>query len=350
MWQFIRNTLKGTASAVILLAVVEWVAACIARHATFGHLFTRTNPSAYFSFVAAAVGAQAVFLALFFTTLGVVASTSYADVPNDVRTLFVEERKTNLYVRSVVLALIFGISLLMIPIVTGYRFHGLAIVVFGFINAFSIFSLVKLGRTLFNFFDFATLTFPLFRQVQDGVKSASESNKRERSPLEQVAARNRVYSALVSYEKICSLVSDRKLKDADAPEQLIRELLICWEANSYSKRSIPNSSRWFLRVPAHRDMLILDYGTLNTSLRSGTNVQSDPVPDLLWVERRLSQLILNLMTNLSRLEEWERLITIEDYVSELSRRLGQRDQLDENALLLSTLSSFRGITRFAQVP
>ena len=38
--------------------------------------------------------AQAVFLALFFTTVGVIASTAYADVPAETRTLFVRDAKT----------------------------------------------------------------------------------------------------------------------------------------------------------------------------------------------------------------------------------------------------------------
>jgi hypothetical protein len=46
----------------------------------------------YGSLAATAVGAEATFLALFYATVGVVASTAYSAVPGDIRQLFVDSR------------------------------------------------------------------------------------------------------------------------------------------------------------------------------------------------------------------------------------------------------------------
>lgn len=56
------------------------------------------GPDSYGAFVGTAVGAEAAFLALFFTIVGVIASATYARVPGEIRGLFVRERTSLIYV------------------------------------------------------------------------------------------------------------------------------------------------------------------------------------------------------------------------------------------------------------
>lgn len=113
-------------------------------------------PERYESLVAAAVGAQATFLALFFTTVGVIAATAYANVPGEIRQLFVAERGSRLYIANVVRALIFGVAILSMRVID-HQPHVLTVLSLTVLTVFSVLSLAALGTGLFNFFDLSSL-------------------------------------------------------------------------------------------------------------------------------------------------------------------------------------------------
>ena len=92
---------------------------------------------------------MAVFLALFFTTVGVIASTAYVKVPGEIRQLFVKERTSTFYIFTVVVALIYGTVLLTFPVVSGRDLRGLTVVFFWFLTIASILSLTILSETVF---------------------------------------------------------------------------------------------------------------------------------------------------------------------------------------------------------
>ena len=108
-------------------------------------------------------------LALFFTTVGVIASTAYARVPGEIRSLFVRERTSLIYVWNVAVALLVGLALLTMPLVAHRWPHGLTVLLFAVLTAFSVLSLVVLGTRLFNFFDLSTLSLPLRHRFLRGV-------------------------------------------------------------------------------------------------------------------------------------------------------------------------------------
>ena len=129
----VASALTGVVVALLLVVVVEAIAALLNHFLHWGSLFRPVSSSNYETFVGAAVGAQATFLALFFTTVGVIASTAYARVPGEIRQLFVRERTSTIYVWNVVFALVVGITLLALPVVVGAPIsRGLVVVFFGF--------------------------------------------------------------------------------------------------------------------------------------------------------------------------------------------------------------------------
>jgi hypothetical protein len=104
----VGDVLGAILATAALVTAVEALATA-ARHALhWGPLFTSVAPGSYGAFVGVAVGAEAAFLALFFTTVGVIASTAYARVPGEIRGLFVRERTTLIYVWNVAVALLVG--------------------------------------------------------------------------------------------------------------------------------------------------------------------------------------------------------------------------------------------------
>ena len=181
LWSVVLGLVASLSILVLLNALAAW----LSRYFHFGSLFTSVSTNAYGLMVTAAVGALAVFLALFFTTVGVIASTAYARVPGEIRQLFVKERTSTFYVYTVVVALVFGTALLRLPIISSYQFRGLSVAVFAMLTVISVLSLAILGRSLFNFFDPSTLASRLYPAIfaicSSGIGGAEAHPGRNRS-------------------------------------------------------------------------------------------------------------------------------------------------------------------------
>jgi len=89
----------------------------------------RAASDAFETFVATAAGCLATLLALFFTTLGVAAAATYTNVSNEVRSLFLRERENTASVNTVVLAVMFGL-LLLVAHTIGYRPYTATVIAF----------------------------------------------------------------------------------------------------------------------------------------------------------------------------------------------------------------------------
>src|SRR5256886_10161228 len=92
-----------------------------------------------------------LFLTLYFTAISVIASTVYARVPGDVRTLAVDEKVGNVYIRIV--AILGAVSILyLIAGVMGVQIGLIGLVAIGALSILSLFSFLFLGKRTFNFF------------------------------------------------------------------------------------------------------------------------------------------------------------------------------------------------------
>ena len=331
----------GTLVAIALVVAVEAIAAWLSHFFHWGSLFTPVSVNSYVAFVAAAVGAQATFLALFFTTVGVIASTAYSRVPGEIRQLFVRERTSTIYVWNVVTALIVGITLLTLPVVSAREFRGLTAVLFALLSVFSVLSLVVLGRRLFNFFDPSTLTERLYPQFMRALRSASAAGRHIPDKVQQSAAHDRAAVILRRYEQLVTLITAREVQDTTAPEKIAYQLLGCWSASAAIKSSIPTKSDWFHRTASHPNWLTMDHTRLDTALRTQSGVQPTLTPDPLWVERRFSLLIGALLPSLAANDDWSRLIGVLDSANEFVFALAARLELDEAFLLLRAIAGYR---------
>lgn len=332
----VARAAAGVIAALVLVVASEALAALFNEYFRWGSLFLPVSQSSYETLVGAAVGAQATFLALFFTTVGVIASTAYARVPGELRQLFVRERTSTIYVWNVVIALVIGVTLLILPTVSGYHFRGLVVVLFALLSLFSILSLVILGRRLFNFFDPSALSERIYPAFVRAVRGASA---RERVPdeIEQKMAHDGAARALRRYEQLVTLITVREVQDSTAPQKVAYHLLGCWRLNSAVKSSIPSKSEWFHRTPAHPNWLTIDYTRLRTALETRTGIQPTLAPDPLWVERRLSSFLGSLLPSLASSSDWSRLIVVIDACNELIFELAKALQVDEALLLLKTI-------------
>lgn len=335
-----RRIAAALAGAVVLVAALEAIAAALTHVLHWGTLFEPVSASSYGGFVGAAVGAEAVFLALFFTTVGVIASTTYSRVPGEIRSLFVRERTSLIYVWNVAFALLVGIALLIMPVVTHHSPHGLTVAVFAVLTAFSVLSLVLLGTQLFNFFDLSTLSQSLPRRFHHGLQEASASEKAVPEEAQQQAAHERAARVLHIYGQLSDLIAGRDVAEAEAPERIALELLGCWAVASALKPTIPTESKWFSLTAAHPNWLTMDHTQLSMALATGAGVQPTFSPDPLWVESAIARSLGRLLPTLATPAEWPRAIQVADEANKLVFYLAVRLQLDEARLLLRTVGAF----------
>ncbi len=335
------RVLIGAFMSVALLVGVDAFATWLSRFFHFGSLFAPVTSSSYVPLASAGVGALAVFLALFFTTVGVIASTAYVKVPGEIRQLFVKERTSTFYIFTVVIALVYGTVLLTFPVVSGRDLRGLTVIFFWFLTIASILSLAILGRSLFNFFDPSTLARRLYPQFLRAVRRASASGRHFPDETEQQMALQQAARVLARYGQLVTVVTTREVQDAAAPQTLIYQLITCWEVTSQLKSTIPTKSEWYAKAATHANWLTLDHNRLNTALQTRTGVQPTLTPDPLWVERRLAACLTSLLPALSADGEWSRAMSVIDFITERIFHLATRMQIDEAILLLGVITRYR---------
>ena len=335
-----RRIAAALAGAVVLVVALEAIASALTHVLHWGNLFEPVSADSYGVFVGAAVGAEAAFLALFFTTVGVIASTTYSRVPGEIRSLFVQERTSLIYVWNVAVALLVGITLLTVPIVSHHSPHGLTVALFAVLTAFSVLSLVLLGTQLFNFFDLSTLSESLPRRFQQGLQEASASDKAVPEQAQQQAAHERAARVLHIYGRLSALIAGRDVSEAEAPQRIAMELLGCWAVASALKPTIPTKSNWFSLTAAHPNWLTMDHTQLSMALATSAGVQPTFSPDALWVESAIARSLGRLLPTLATPTEWPRAIQVADEANELVFYLAVRLQLDEAWLLLRTMGAF----------
>ena len=269
-----------------------------------------------------------------------IAATTYARVPGEIRSLFVRERTSLIYVWNVAVALLVGLALLTMPLVAHRWPHGLTVLLFAVLTAFSVLSLVLLGTRLFNFFDLSTLSLPLRRRFLRGAASASAAGRSVPREAQQQAAHDRAAAVFRIYGQLTDLIEKRDVSEARAPERIALELLDCWHAASAHKPAIPTKSKWFSLAPSHPNWLTMNHPQLSMALATATGAQPTMTPDPLWAENTIARYLERLLPALSTRDDWQRAIRVVDSATELTYLLAARLQVDEARLLRRTITRY----------
>lgn len=324
----------SAALLVVVCEVLAWVAAYLPG--PLGELSRRFEPNSYQTLIGASVTATATFLALFFTTVGVVASTTYRSVPAEIRTLFIEERSSVIYVRGVVRALVFGVLLLLVGAFVR-QLSMVSIVVLGMLSLNAVLRLMLLGNKLFNFFDPSTLSQALparfdraLRRVTTPATASDKAN--------QVIAHHEASQVLRLYRQITVLLSQEQASEPSASRRVANQLLNISARYANAKGSIPTTGDWWGVTPSHPNWLTLDHHRLSMALATSTGVTPALEPDPLWVERGITDALNRLLTSLIRDGHDATAVELADRGSPLVKLLGSRLQIEEALLFAKTFT------------
>jgi hypothetical protein len=335
---------------LLLLLGLEAVAAVLnGHHVGWAHaLDGHVAPERYEAFIATAVGAQGTFLALFFTTVGVIASTAYANVPGEVRQLFVHERGSRLYITNVVGALVFGVAILSMRLID-HQPHVLTVLSLSLLTVFSVLSLAALGTGLFNFFDLSSLATPLPGRLRRAVGAVTAGRSSLPSEAVQQASHERAAAVLSVYGQLTTLLSQRAGGEVRAPLRLARQLLEVWLQYAARKPAIPTASHWFARVPSHQNWLTADHDRLTMALTTSTGLSAELIADPLWLERELARHLSGLLPLLVAPGSWGVAIGVVDRANQTIEFLASRLQVEEALLLRAAMVAQLGVAE-SKVP
>ena len=159
--------LIGIVSAVLLQTIDFYV------HSYYGSIGIEIpDDSDYVTLLATISGIGGVFIGLYYAGLSMVGSTTYANVPNNIRDLLAHEKFGNVYMGFLAFLTFLGLILIAFRVMGFPRVH-FAIPLVTILAGIGIISFVKLGQRAFNLFDPTALSHHIFQELQRGLNMVS---------------------------------------------------------------------------------------------------------------------------------------------------------------------------------
>lgn len=267
-----------------------------------------------------------VFLGLYFTALSLLASTSYREVPADLRRVVVEERVGSVYLKVVAFTGALALYCLGAQVV-GFEPGVLNASLVTLLGALSVVSFVLLGLRVFTFFDPSSVGAYLTARIIDAATAATPRGYGWRDisfQSHQQALAQRAADSLRTLVKITAASP----AGAHGLGETGRRVIVTLAAYSALKPDIPPMSHWFERITRHESWLTASSTSLETALRMGYGMLPRTEPDLLWIENHLTgSAILTLRLLIERREYREALTLIQTVLHAIDS-LARTFQLD----------------------
>lgn len=294
------------------------------------------NKELYASLLSTMAQVSGVFLGLYFTAVSVVASTVYARVPGDVRSVLMQEKVGTVYVRLV--ALLGAASILLLAMTAGgVQPHFLHLALIVLLSVLGVFSFVVLGTRAFYFFDPTSLADYVVRDLLEAIRLATPAGIEWDKPSFQAHYQTMAERALDTYHNLVSLALAEAHLGGRAAAALISRLFGVLNAYATEKIKIPGDSRWFKYGPRHREWLTTDYTQVARALQTGTALQPESVPNPMWLERRVERIALEAVRSFVEHKDYRNLYSILNAAQTILDRLGERLSIEEGLALFRAL-------------
>ena len=252
-------------AAAVLLLATEALGALLC-HIGWGpvqHITATRESNDYESLIGVLIGAEATLLALYYATVGVVASTAYSSVPGDIRKLFVQQRISTVYTRGIVRALVFTTVLFGLGSL-GYHVRVLSVIVAVLLAVLAVLRLAVVGIAPFGFFDPASLTRDLPRGLDVLSRATTLPTALDEGSQQQAHADGR--ETLEHYRQITDLVASRPVRNSAAPLNVARQLLALIAVYTSQKNRIPSGSAWWTSIARYPNWFTLSADQTNLAL------------------------------------------------------------------------------------
>ena len=269
-----------------------------------------------------------VFLALYFTAVSVVASTVYARVPGEIRELLTKEKVGNLYIQIVALTVAVAI-LLLGKSAFGFSINALDMLVVILLSIITIFSFIVLGLRMFSYFDPTKLASYLGFDLVRWFKAATPKGFQWDNPSFQDHYQKQAERLLMTYRKVIYLATHAEYFDGIALVRLMTQPLLLLQLYINDKTRIPSNSSWFKKIYSHRDWLTAGSTETDLALRSGTPLQPESVPDLMWFENNIGEMVIEVLRVLAKENDFSSTSDILDNIQRTQSVLSKHLAVDE---------------------
>lgn len=289
----------------------------------------------YGNLLATAAQVSGILLGLHFATLGLLASTSYRDVPADIRALAVQEKTGTVYLRLVAFTgavAVYLLLLLAIQVDPGAtNALGMA-----FLSASAVLSFVPLGISSFRLFDAESLSAELVRRFRRAAADAAPKGLLWSDRSTQAHASNLAAEALDSLRDVAVLAATGR-HAATSLRAIAERTLALLRWYGVAKGQIPPESLWFKHRPLHHSYLGGDHEALHHLRLTGSGALPTPSPDVMWVERRATQLVAFLLNHLIQRCEFTHAIAVIHSAESATENLLRVPQVEVPKLLQDLL-------------
>jgi hypothetical protein len=287
-------------------------------------------------FLSVVAQVSGVFLALYFTAVSVVVSTIYARVPSEVRELVTKEKVGDYYIRNIALTVAVA-TLLLAKGALGFSLGFLDIFIVLLLIVVVIFSFIPLGIRIFDFFDPTRLTGYLNAELERWFRAATPRGFQWRNPPFQAHYQKQAERVLITYRNIVYLQVNKVNIDGIALVRLIMQPLILLQRYAEKKSSIPSESLWFKRTHRHQDWLTADCSEIDMALRSDTSLRPESIPDFMWLERYIGEIVVHSIKNLIDRGDLRNVVEILDNIQRTQSELAEYLAIDEALYLFTQL-------------
>lgn len=256
------------------------------------------NKDAQREFLTTLGGISAALLTLYFTAVSVVVSTAYSRTPGNIRSLIIQEEVGSVY--FAILAQFVGVVTVMLTgLAFGYHIGALNTLFASFLCLFSIFGFVFLGVRAFEYFDPTVLVSLLNSRILKEIQSVTPRGYQWTDQSFQSHHLHQAEILLGSYSDLVTVASQNENLHGKGLVELGRGLLLILNAYAKEKVRIPSQSFWFRRTYKHKNWLLASHSQLEMALATGTAIQPDTVPDLMWFETDVAKLLVEIFLQLS---------------------------------------------------
>jgi len=283
----------------------------------------------YSTLMATVAGVGGVFIALYYTILSSLISSTYADASNNIRKILEEESYGNIYMNLIAFLTFLSVFFLGTRAIGFSRSYSGAGVIL-ILSAFGVFGFVRLGKMYFNFLDPTRLWTPIFNDFEYWLEQVQVKKGNWDEPVIQEHARKQSKKKINALRNLWEYAKDTKnLREKPLVKLLKKIIVLLYEYQSEIKPKIPPNSLWYEKKYEQQDWYSTDYFSLEVAQETGTSLQPKESKEKFWVEKELFPLVLKTLDlNLVR-QNFDHVLDILNHTRMYFKAMVQRGEVDQ---------------------
>ncbi|MBF8984504.1 hypothetical protein IZY60_13240 [Lutibacter sp. B2] len=248
-----------------------------------------------------------VFLSLYFSSIGNIIGGSYSQLPKELSLIFENEKIGNKYIRSLMRFILVCLLLLALSSM-GIDLNYVVIATIMGYGSLSIMNFINLGKYIFRYSDITEISNNIYRQINESAELASIKG----FGWDDANFQNHYYGIckkqIYFMSMLVKIVVNKEKKQDNSLLKLFRKcaFLLFFYQQNYKSR-IPSNSRWFPNEPKYNSWFAADSTTLDIALSTGTFIQPSMLPDYIWFEVSVFEILSSIIEHVLENSDFEKL-------------------------------------------